>query len=147
LWVEFVIFCFLLNFTIKPHIEAYLYHIHQIIRGLKLSQFITKAWYVGKTFVVENLVLCSKSRNNPHTRLISLWCARIRRVTVYTCAMAEETREFETDSFVCGYHVCWTRVIWEKLVCEREEGNPRDRYAAAIKKVVTIVDNKWPCTA
>jgi len=40
--------------------------------------------------------------------------------------MAEETKEFETDSFVCGYHVYWTLVIGEKLVCEREEGNPRD---------------------
>ena len=42
------------------------------------------------------------------------------------CAMAEETREFKTDSFVHGYHVCWTPVIGEQLVCEREEGNPRD---------------------
>jgi len=25
--------------------------------------------------------------------------------------MAEETTEFETDSFVHGYHVCWTLVI------------------------------------
>jgi len=31
----------------------------------------------------------------------------------------------------------WTPVIGEKLVCEREEGNPRDRYEVAIKKVVT----------
>jgi len=28
-------------------------------------------------------------------------------------------------------------VIREQLVCEREEGNPRDRYAVAIKKTVT----------
>jgi len=40
--------------------------------------------------------------------------------------MAEETREFETDSFVCGYHVYWMPVIGEQLVCKREEGNPRD---------------------
>jgi len=52
-------------------------------------------------------------------------------------AMAQETREFETDSFVCGYHVCWTVVIGEQLVCEREERNPRDRYAVAVKKLVT----------
>jgi len=51
--------------------------------------------------------------------------------------MAEETREFETNSFVYGYHVHWMPVIGEKLVCEREEGSPRDRYAVAIKKVVT----------
>jgi len=43
-----------------------------------------------------------------------------------TCAMAEETRTFKTDSFVCGYHVCWMPVIGEQLVCEREERNPRD---------------------
>jgi len=53
--------------------------------------------------------------------------------------MAEETREFKTDSFVCGYHVYWMLVIREKLVCEREEGNPRDRYAVAIKKSNNIV--------
>jgi len=47
-------------------------------------------------------------------------------------AMAEETREFKTDSFVRGYHVRWMPVIGG----EREEGNPRDRYAVAIKKVV-----------
>jgi len=47
--------------------------------------------------------------------------------------MAEETREFETDSFVCDYHVCWMPVIGEQLVSEREEGNPRDRYTVAIK--------------
>jgi len=44
-------------------------------------------------------------------------------------AMAEETREFKTDSFVCGFHVCWTAVIGEQLVCDSEEGNPRDQYA------------------
>jgi len=48
-----------------------------------------------------------------------------------------ETREFEIDSFVCGYHVCWTPVIGEQLVWEREEGNPRDQYVVAIKKMVT----------
>jgi len=50
--------------------------------------------------------------------------------------MAEETREFKTDSFVRGYHVYWTSVIVEQLVCEREEGNPRDRYAVTVEKVV-----------
>jgi len=54
-----------------------------------------------------------------------------------TCTIAEETREFKTDGFVCGYHVCWTLVIREQLVCEREEGNPRDQYAVAVKKLVT----------
>jgi len=40
--------------------------------------------------------------------------------------MAEETREFETDSFVHIYHVFWMPVIGEQLVCERKEGNPRN---------------------
>jgi len=47
--------------------------------------------------------------------------------------MAEETREFKTHSFVCGYHVYWMPVIGEKLVCEREEGNPRGRYVVSVK--------------
>jgi len=34
------------------------------------------------------------------------------------CAMAEETKEFEIDSCICGYHVCWMLVIEEQLVCE-----------------------------
>jgi len=41
--------------------------------------------------------------------------------------MAEETREFKTDSFLHDYHVYWMPLIDEQLVCEREEGNPRDR--------------------
>jgi len=52
----------------------------------------------------------------------------------YTCTMVKETREFETDSFVCGYHVYWTLVIGEQLICEKKEGNPRDQYAVAINK-------------
>jgi len=51
-------------------------------------------------------------------------------------AMAEETREFETDSFVRGYHVCWTPVIGARIeeqpVCEGEKGNPRDRKIGAL---------------
>ena len=45
--------------------------------------------------------------------------------------------EFETDSSVHGSHVYqdnWTPVIREQLNCEREEENPRDRYAVAIRK-------------
>jgi len=37
-----------------------------------------------------------------------------------TCTIAEETREFETDSFVHGYHVYWMPVIGEQLVYERK---------------------------
>ena len=33
----------------------------------------------------------------------------------------------------------WTPVVGEQLLCEREEGNPRDRYALAIKKSGNIV--------
>jgi len=51
--------------------------------------------------------------------------------------MAEETREFEADSFVCSHHVCWMAIIGEQLVCEREERNPRDQYAVAVKKLIT----------
>ena len=45
--------------------------------------------------------------------------------------------EFETDSSVRGYHVYqdnWAPVIGERLNCEREEENPQDRYAVAIRK-------------
>jgi len=35
-------------------------------------------------------------------------------------------------SFVHGHHADWTLVIGEQLVCEREEGNPRDQYAVAV---------------
>ena len=45
--------------------------------------------------------------------------------------------EFKTDSSVRGYHVYqdnWTPVIGERLNCERQEENPRDRYAVAIRK-------------
>jgi len=52
--------------------------------------------------------------------------------------MAEETREFETDSFLCGYHVCWILVIGEQLVCESEGGNPSNRYAVAVKNHLTF---------
>ena len=53
--------------------------------------------------------------------------------------MAEE---FETDSSVCGYHVYqgnWTPTIGEQLNCQREDENPRDRYAVAIKRGGNIV--------
>jgi len=45
--------------------------------------------------------------------------------------MAEETRESVLSALT------WTPVIGEQLVCEREEGNPRDQYAVAVYKVVT----------
>ena len=48
--------------------------------------------------------------------------------------MAEELK---TDSSVYGYHMYqdnWTPVVGEQLLREWEEGNPRDRYAVAIKK-------------
>ena len=51
------------------------------------------------------------------------------------CVERMAEAEFETDSSVHGYHVYqdnWTPVIGERLNCEREEENPRDRYAVAI---------------
>jgi len=33
--------------------------------------------------------------------------------------------------------VCWTLVIGEQLACEREEENPSDQCAVAVKKVGT----------
>ena len=53
------------------------------------------------------------------------------------CVERMAEAEFETDSSVRGYHVYqdnWTPVIGERLNCEREEENPRDRYAVAIRK-------------
>ena len=50
--------------------------------------------------------------------------------------------EFETDSSVRGYHVYqdnWTPVIGERLNCEREEENPRDQYAVAIRNAVAAM--------
>ena len=50
--------------------------------------------------------------------------------------------EFETDSSVRGYHVYqdnWTPVIGERLNCKREEENPRDRYAVAIRNAVAAM--------
>ena len=55
--------------------------------------------------------------------------------------MAEE---FKTDSSVRSYHAYqgnWTPIIDEQLNCEREreDENPRDRYAVAIKRSGNIV--------
>ena len=55
--------------------------------------------------------------------------------------MAEE---FKTDGSVRGYHVCegnWIPIIGKQLNCEREDENPRDRYAVAIKRSGNIVDH------
>ena len=54
--------------------------------------------------------------------------------------------EFETDSSVRGYHVYqdnWTPVIGERLNFEREEENPRDRYAVAIRNAVAAMWSSW----
>ena len=50
--------------------------------------------------------------------------------------------EFETDSSVRVFHVYqdnWTPVIGEQLNCEREEENPRDRYAVVIRNAVAAM--------
>ena len=51
------------------------------------------------------------------------------------------TEEFKTNSFVHGYHLsCIPRyIVGEQLLCEREEGDPQDRYAVVIKKSGNIV--------
>ena len=49
---------------------------------------------------------------------------------------------YETDSCVRGFHIyqdIWTPVIGEELLCEREEGNPNDRYAVSVLNVSTVV--------
>ena len=51
---------------------------------------------------------------------------------------------YETDSCVRGFHIyqvqdIWTPVIREELLCEREEGNPNDRYAMSVLNVSTVV--------
>jgi len=62
-----------------------------------------------------------------HMRGSSVYCMLNLKDSCFTmCAMAEDTRKFETDSFFCGYYVCWMLVIGEQLVCETEEENPRD---------------------
>jgi len=84
--------------------------------------------------------LQQKPQNSIHARGSSVYgVLELEDSRFNTYAMAEETREFKTDSFVHSYHVYWTLAIEEQLVCEREEGNPRDqsRYAVAVKKMVT----------
>jgi len=77
--------------------------------------------------VVENFVCFAANFETIHMHGSSVYGVLELEYSCFnTCTMAEETREFETDSFVCGYHVCWMPVIGEQLVCEREEGNPRD---------------------
>ena len=39
------------------------------------------------------------------------------------------------------YQDNWTPVVGEQLLCERKEGNPRDRYAVAIKKARDTIDH------
>ena len=47
------------------------------------------------------------------------------------------TKNFETMSYVLGYHVyktLWIPVIEECLLSEREPGNLKDKYAVCVKK-------------
>ena len=49
---------------------------------------------------------------------------------------------YETASSVRGFHIyqdIWTPVIGEELLCEREEGNPNDRYAVSVLDNSTVV--------
>ena len=62
-----------------------------------------------------------------HTRGSSVYGVLELEESHFTLALwQKKTREFETDSSVCGDHVYWKPVIVEQLVCESEEGNPRD---------------------
>lgn len=48
------------------------------------------------------------------------------------------------DSCVHGFHVyrnVWTLATGEVLFCEREDGNPMDLYAVAIKKGTEAIGN------
>ena len=50
--------------------------------------------------------------------------------------------EFETSSYIRGYHVYqdrWVPIIGERLECTRQPENPRDRYAIAVCKGAEIV--------
>jgi len=52
---------------------------------------------------------------------------------VYRHSTTSVVDEFETSSFIQGYHVyqdTWTPVIGEQLVCRREDSNPRDHYTS-----------------
>ena len=52
------------------------------------------------------------------------------------------TAYYETASVVRGYHMykdIWTPVIGEQLLCQREEGNPNDRYAVSVLHLSTVV--------
>ena len=49
---------------------------------------------------------------------------------------------YETDNCARGFHIyqdIWTPVIGKELLCEREEGNPNDRYAVSMLNVSTVV--------
>ena len=58
------------------------------------------------------------------------------------CARLIVGMEFTIDSCVRGHHVSkefWTPEVGEELACQREEGNPNDVYAVAVKTDAGIV--------
>jgi len=66
--------------------------------------------------VVENFVFAANPETI-HTRGSLVYgVLKLENSHFNTCAMGEVTREFKTDSFVCGYHVCWMPVIGEQLI-------------------------------
>ena len=49
---------------------------------------------------------------------------------------------FSFESFITGHHIykdIWSPTLGEKLVCEREHGNPHDKYAISVVKNGAIV--------
>ena len=49
----------------------------------------------------------------------------------------EDVSQYETSSCIRGFHVyksTWVSVLDEVLMCQRERGNSRDRYAVSILK-------------
>ena len=55
--------------------------------------------------------------------------------------------EFIIDSCVRGHHISkefWTPELGEELSCQREEGNPNDVYAVAVKTAANIVVGHLP---
>jgi len=52
---------------------------------------------------------------------------------VYQHSTTSVVDEFETSSFIQGYHEyqdTWTPVISEQIVCRREDNNPHNRYTS-----------------
>ena len=109
----------------------FIYRIRQNIRGGKLSRLDNKMVIRGKTFTVKNLA---------QECLCKVFNSACKLKCFDTCGPSAMAEEFKTDSSDRGYHVYqgnWIPIIGKQLNCEREDENPGDRYAVAIKEVAT----------